>query len=142
MTEHSKTDILNQKILKSSDIKSFLNENKDDISNSSFSQALYDFMTDRNLKSTQLFERSGINESYGYQLLNGKRQPSRDKVIQLALGLTLSVEQTNQLLRLAERSPLYVRAKRDAIIIFCQNNGHTLTETNMLLEEEGCDLLD
>ena len=59
----------------------------------------------------QVIERSQIERTYGHQLFNGTRRPSRDKVLQLALGLGLSVDETQRLLRAAGKSPLYPRLK-------------------------------
>ena len=66
----------------------------------------------------QVIERSQIERTYGHQLFNGTRRPSRDKVLQLALGLGLSVDETQRLLRAAGKSQLYPRLKRDAVILY------------------------
>ena len=66
-----------------------------------------------------VIKKSGIDRTYGHQLFNGTRKPSRDKVIQLAFGFELDVEQTQQLLKAAEKSPLYPRIKRDAALLYC-----------------------
>jgi hypothetical protein len=65
-----------------------------------------------------VIKRSGIDRTYGHQLFNGTRKPSRNKVIQLALGLAIDVEETQMLLRIAEKTPLYPKIKRDAAIIY------------------------
>lgn len=130
------TEILNEKILKSDNLKEFLDLHKNDINMTSFSNALYSFINAKEMKNTEFFTASGLNESYGYQLLNGKRQPSRDKVLQSSFGLSLTVADTNSLLRLAEKSELYVRNKRDAIILYALNTSLTLLETNLLLDGE------
>ena len=44
--------------------------------------------------------------NYAYQLFNGTRKPSRDKVIQLAFGFGLSVDDTQELLKVARQAPL------------------------------------
>lgn len=136
MDKKTNTEILNEKILKSNNIREFLDNNKDAINTASFADALYSFITIKNLKNSDFFRASDLSESYGYQLLNGKRQPSRDKVIQCSLGLSLSVAETNTLLKLAEKSELYVRNKRDAIILYSLNNQLSLIQSNMLLDEE------
>ena len=137
-----KTDILNDKLFKSRDFKEFIKNNEDHIRTDSFNHFLYDLILQSGLKNTEIFVRSGIGESYGYQLLNGNRQPSRDKIIQLAIGLKLSVEKTNQMLRLAEKGELYVKNKRDAVVMFSLINNYDLIDTNVLLEEENCTLFE
>jgi transcriptional regulator with XRE-family HTH domain len=74
---------------------------------------------EKNEKIEHVIKRAGIERTYGYQLFNGTRNPSRDKVIQIALGLGLDVDETQKLLQVAKKSPLYVKIKRDAAIIYC-----------------------
>jgi len=136
------TELLNDKLLKSTDLKEFLQTNEKHIRLDSFNHCLFDLIQEKGLKNSDLFLRANMNESYGYQLLNGKRQPSRDKVIQLGFGLTLSVEKTNMLLRLSGKNELYVKNKRDAIMMFSLNNHYTITDVNALLYEEKCNLLE
>ena len=62
---------------------------------------------------------------------NGTRRPSRDKAIQLAFGFGLDVEETQGLLRAADKSVLYPRIKRDAAIIFAISRKMSLTETQI-----------
>ena len=66
----------------------------------------------------RVIEQSQIERTYGHQLFNGTRRPSRDKVLQLAIGMGLNVEETQKLLRAAGKSPLYPRLRRDAVILF------------------------
>ena len=70
----------------------------------------------------RVIKNASIERTYGHQLFNGTRKPSRDKVIQLAFGFGLDVEGTQHLLRIAQKSPLYPRIKRDAAILYCLNN--------------------
>ena len=65
-----------------------------------------------------VIQRAQIDRTSGHQLFNGTRRPSRDKVLQLAISLGLSLEETQQLLQAAGRSPLYPRLKRDAVILY------------------------
>ena len=62
--------------------------------------------------------RAGIERSYGYQLFNGTRKPSRDKTIQLAIGFGLDVKQTQTLLKVARQSRLIPQERRDAAILY------------------------
>ena len=137
-----KTELLNEKLLKSSNIKEFLRSNEKHIRLDSFNNYLYDLLQNSGMKNTELFARAGMSESYGYQILNGKRQPSRDKVIQLSFGFPLSIEQTNTLLNLSGKNELYVKNIRDAIILFSLNNKFSLIDVNELLDDEGFEILE
>jgi len=132
------TEILNKKILKSDNIDDFLDNNKKNINSSKFCNVLFNIINEKNLSISKALEQSMINSSYGYQIFNGRRIPSRDKVLLLVLGLNLSLKQSNKLLELAEKNPLYVRNKRDAIIIFAINQELTLSETEEILLEKDC----
>ena len=66
-----------------------------------------------------LIELSGIERSYYYQIMKGKRHPSRDKILRLCIG------------------PLYPKSRRDIIITVAINQSTTVIDTNLLLFEYG-----
>ena len=78
---------------------------------------------------------SGIDKTYVYQIFKGEKKPSRDKLIAIAFGLTLNVEETQRMLKLAGHSELYSRVGRDALILFCIHNGKDIKYTNDALYE-------
>jgi transcriptional regulator with XRE-family HTH domain len=82
----------------------------------------------------QVIKRSGIERTYGHQLFNGTRNPSRDKVIQLAFGLELDVDGTQNLLKAAHMNSLYPKIKRDAVILYCIENKKDFFETQSALQ--------
>lgn len=88
-------------------------------------------------KRWQVIHRAWIDRTYGYQLFNGTRRPSRDKVIQLAFGLELDLPRTQELLGAAEKNALDPRRKRDAVFIFCIGKGMNLAEAQVLLDRLG-----
>ena len=69
------------------------------------------------------------------------RAPGRDIVLRLALVLALTPEETQRLLRAAQRGALYPRVRRDAAVIFCLNRGLSLLEADDLLRSLGEDPL-
>lgn len=79
--------------------------------------------------------RAGIERSYGYQLFNGTRNPSRDKAIQLAIGFEMDVPQTQALLKVARQSPLAPQTKRDAAILYALLHQLTLNDLQELLAQ-------
>lgn len=136
------TEFLNEKLLISSDVKTFFESYGKELRTDTFNHYLYDLMDKSGKKNSEIFSKANLSESYGYQLLNGKRQPSRDKVIQIAFGFPLDIETTNTLLKLAEKGPLYVKNKRDAIIMYGLNNKLSLIDLNELLYDEKCDIIE
>ena len=100
--------------------KGSLNDYLDrDVSMPPFHDYIVQMCLDREKTRGHIIKLSGINRTYGHQLFNGTRKPSRDKVIQLAIGFGLDIEQTQQFLKVAQESPLTPRVKRDAAILYC-----------------------
>ena len=58
---------------------------------------------------------SNIQKNYGYQIFDGSKTPSRDKVIALALAMQLTLDEANRLLHLSNNGILYPKIKRDSI---------------------------
>lgn len=82
----------------------------------------------------------GLDRSYGYQLFNGTRKPTRNFLLRLALLLKLGEAGTQRLLKIAERQPLYARNRRDAAVLYGLSHNLTADETQELLAglgEEG-----
>ena len=88
------------------------------------------------LDQTQVGERDfaavlracDVSPSFGYQVFQGTRRPSRDTAIALAFGLGCSLREAQRLLRRAGHSELYCKVRRDAVIIFCLEHGYTQFE--------------
>ena len=62
-------------------------------------------------------------------------------MLQLAFALEADVAQTQELLRVARKSTLYPRIKRDTVIIYCLHNHVSLVDTEIILEELGLPIL-
>lgn len=112
------TNTLMKRLFKAADLDAYLEENESNLHSPDFYTLLKQACEKRDMLPAQVIERSQIERTYGHQLFNGTRRPSRDKVIQLALGLGLSVDETQRLLRAAGKSQLYPRLKRDAVILY------------------------
>ena len=100
-------------------------------------------LKEKNLKKSEVIEKSNLDKNYAYQLFNGiKKNPSRDKILMLAFGMKLTLDETRKLMKIAELSDLYVRIPRDSVIIFCLQNGKTLIETNEMLDDYALKILE
>ena len=140
-SEKVSTDSLLKKILRTKNLNSFLQRNEQYLRPEAFPEMLRSFCDKRGLVPERVIQRAQIDRTYGHQLFNGTRRPSRDKVLQLAISLGLSLEETQQLLQAAGRSPLYPRLKRDAALIFCLKNGYDMMETQETLGKYDITLL-
>ena len=129
------TDELIAEIKKSSEIKSFLTENDEYIKNMTLSQYFDILLEEKGIARKEAIKNSQLNYTYGYQILNGTRKATKDKLIQLCFGLKATPEEANRILVLADAGGLYGRNRRDCVIIFALEKGISLTETNELLYE-------
>lgn len=91
------------------------------------------------LKRSRVVRMADLNETFGYQIFTGARNPSRDKVLQIAFAMALSLRETNRALMAAGASSLDPKCRRDAIIIFCIDQGCSLQKVNEELYRLGED---
>lgn len=140
--QKSTTELLNE--LKNFDsFKEYEKINKNSMINKTLSQYLCDLLEEKHLKKSDVIRKGELNECYAYQMFSGvKSTPSKDKLICLSIGMDLSVDETNSLLKLAGLSPLYPRIKRDSIIIINMNNKKSVVEINEELYNEGEETLN
>ena len=62
-------------------------------------------------------------------------------VIRLAFGFPLTVDETQELLRIARKSALYPKIMRDSIILFGLAHGKTMIDVQSIISEHGLTLL-
>lgn len=141
MTTAPRTSTLLRKICASKDMKGLLARHRSDFALPPFHVYLNRLCDARGLVPEQVILRAAIHRTYGHQLFNGIRKPSRDKALQLALGLALGVEEAQTLLKMARAAALYPRIERDAAILYALNKRLSVLETQSLLGELGLTLL-
>lgn len=133
--DNERTERLLNELKDSSNVYNYISKYNEDFPNISFTEYISLIIQKKNLKKGQVVKKTGINRTYAYQIISGKKKGSRDKIITLAYGLTLTIEETQKLLKLAAFNPLDPKNKRDAIIIFAICNNYDLSKTNFLLFE-------
>lgn len=117
MTTKKSTDELMKQLSSTSNIDSYLSNNSDNLINSTFIDKLEERMEQHQLSKAQVLKNADINQIYGYQIFAGQKKPSRDKILALCTGAQLSVDETNEILKIAGEAALYPKNKRDSIII-------------------------
>ncbi len=117
----------------SDDIEQFISANENIFINESLSEHIKNILDKRHLTKAEVIRNSQINEVYGYQLLSGGRNPSRDSLICICIGIGLTLDETQELLSYGGFATLYYRSKRDCIIAFCIYNNYSVTMMNELL---------
>ena len=96
----------------------------------SLADYLSELLAAKRLERAQVVRMANLNETFGYQIFKGTRHPSRDKVLQIAFAMALSLRETNRALRAAGANELNAKCRRDAIIIFCLDRGCSLQKVN------------
>ena len=84
---------------------------------------------------------AGFVGNYPYKIFNGMKNASRDKLLQIAFGFPLNLEETQQLLRLGGHAQLYVRDTRDAFLMFSIEKKFDIQKANQLLYENKKEIL-
>ncbi len=116
------------------DIVEFVSKYNFDAISISFTEYLDQKIEESHLKKSEIIRTIDMSRSYAYEVFNGFKNPSRDKVIMLAFGMKMDYEETQKLLIKAKHNPLHPKDRRDSIIMYCLYNNHSFVETNMLLD--------
>lgn len=94
---------------------------------------LNELLVKQNISIPEVVTGSVLSKSFVYQIFNGERNPGRDILLRVAFAMHLTLEETQQLLRLGEKGTLYPRVRRDAAIICCLEQGILLDEADTFL---------
>ena len=124
------TDDLKQQLMQTADLDSFLSENSGNFNDKTIQELINALYVKTDMTKAELARRSGVSTVYLHQLFSGRRNPSREKLICLAIGLGASLDETQEMLRRSGFAELYAKDKRDAIIIFGITHGKNLLQVN------------
>lgn len=138
--EKSTEQLLNE-LSKAEDVFEFAKENQMELESYSLTGLLEDLLVKYGKQKKDVIKDSGLDTTYGYQIFDGRKNPRRDKLLQLAFGFPLTVDEANRVFRAAGVSDLYVRCKRDTICMYCLQQKMTVDECNALLYQAGEDTL-
>ena len=124
------TDDLKQQLMQTADLDSFLSENSGNFNDKTIQELINALYVKTDMTKAELARRSGVSTVYLHQLFSGRRNPSREKLICIAIGLGASLDETQEMLRRSGFAELYAKDKRDAIIIFGIAHGKNLLQVN------------
>lgn len=122
------TDELLQELLDSPTVEQFTDAHK--LKPRTLSEYLQRLLNEHGLRRIDVIHAANLNETFGYQVFTGTRQAGRDKLLQIAFAMGLSLQETGRLLQAGGANGLYCKNRRDAIIIFCLNRSASLAEVN------------
>ena len=107
-----------------------------------FTVPLHEYLSNliesKGLDKRDVVAASQLNSTYAYHILSGTRKnPSRPKLLALAIAMGLNVDEVQYLLRYAKQGLLYPRNPWDSTIIFAIEQKLTVMQTNELLYRLG-----
>ncbi len=76
------------------------------------------YLMEKNVPHTEIIRALNVERSHGYQILNGRRVPTRDQLIKICLFLGLDFDEVQRMLKTAKKEVLYARDMTDAKIIY------------------------
>lgn len=123
-------------------IKQFTENNNTELS---FPYALDYFMqllNNRQITKSDVIKKSGLERTYAYHILSGKKNFTREKIIILSLAANLTLSDVQNLLKYAKEAALYPRDRRDSVIIYALNNKLSIIQTNEILEANSLNILE
>ena len=112
-----------------------------DIYTDSFEKHLQQLINKKGLKNSEVYAAANINKQYFSKLLKGKVKPSKEKVLALAVGLHLNMDETVDFLGLAGYaiSPI---SQTDAVVrYFIEHENYNVIKIDMVLFDYGLDPL-
>ena len=128
---------LTEELALCADFRTFYNENRTSLISEPLSKLLARLLDKKGLTRYRAIRRSELPESYGYQIFSGVRVPERNKLLALAVGMELSVEETQSLLQCAGYAPLYIKIPFDSIVLYGISHQLAIPQINALLYQYG-----
>ena len=119
-------DLLDQLADNNCSIDDYLEENREDM----IVLAAKDFweaaIERSGMSKCNIINKADFNYCYFYDIVNGRKIASRDKVIRLILSMRLTTDDCQEALRISGRSALYPKVQRDALLIYGIENRYTV----------------
>lgn len=82
-----------------------------------------------------IISRADISYTYFYDILKGKKHPSRDVLIKICIAMELPVKTCQKALDVYDWAPLTATVRRDAILLYAITHQLNMNDTQELLEE-------
>ena len=93
------TEELLDELLSTSDLEEYLERNEP--GRRTLSEYLNQLLAEKGLERSRVVRMANLNDTFGYQIFQGTRNPSRDKVLQIAFAMALTLRETNRALTAA-----------------------------------------
>lgn len=131
------TKYLEEELKHAKNLEVFFEENEQRLNAKTVPEYLNELLIKYSMMKGDVVRRSGLAGTYAYQIFDGKKSAGREKLIQLAFGFPLSLEETQRLLRCGGYAELYVKKRREAFLIYALEKGYDINHVNEMLYENG-----
>ncbi|MGN0172286.1 MAG: hypothetical protein ACI39E_05855 [Acutalibacteraceae bacterium] len=123
------------------DFHTFYDEHKEYMVCETLADLLTRLLNEKGLKKAEVIKRAELSEVYAYQIFSGLRVPDRKKLLCLAVGMSLNLDEVQTLLKCAGYSPLYVKLPFDSIVLYGICKNLSVVQINELLFEYGLETM-
>lgn len=137
----STTDLLNELQDNSCSLSEYIQSHSDTFIDEDIQNFWEELIFQSGYSKSNIINKSDFSYCYFYDVIQGKKAPTKDKVVRLILAMKLSLEQCQAALKISGRAALYPKNKRDSILIYAIDRGLTITQCNALLSKyKECEL--
>lgn len=98
------TDELYHEIKSGKDVASYLEENQGEMMECTLPEYLQEWLEEKGTTKAKVVKYSNLSKPYVYQIFQGKKSPSRDKIIAMAFGFQMTCEETQKFLKQDRKS--------------------------------------
>lgn len=105
----------------------------------SFAGYLQQLINKKGMKNSEVYATANITKQYFSKLINGKVNPSKEKVIALAIGLHLNMDETKDILKIAGYSFSPFSQTDTVVKYFINNKDYNVIKLDILLYDFGLD---
>ena len=128
------TEELNHELAEAEGVEGFLEDNRENFREYTLPEYLAVLMEEKGMTKAEVIVKSQLEQIYAYHIFAGrKKNPARNKILALALALSLTPEEAQRLLYYAGCERLYVRSSWDSVILYALGHHMGVTDTEMLL---------
>ena len=107
----------------------------------SFEKHLQQLINKKGLKNSEVYATSNISKQYFSKLLKGKVRPSKEKVLALAVGLKLNIDETVDFLRIAGYALSPISQTDKVVEYFIRNEDYNVIKIDIVLFDFGLEPL-
>lgn len=115
----------------------YFSDNDDSFVNEDIKEFWENLIAKNGCSKSNIINKADFSYCYFYDIINGRKMPTKDKVVRLSLAMRLTLEECQKALKISGRSALYPRVRRDSILIYALENQLTIFRTDELLKKYG-----